>query len=143
MPTIPKWQINGGYVLLENDTGTLVVRSGLFPCLGYLLRSMGLNATRIDGRKVILVTDFNQSLTGLPLMMTESHQTFDESTPAPIPAGQPAPPFQPRLADLSQPVVTVLAPLQSFAFSITTTPVTGRRDVQSGQPLSAAMDADA
>ena len=61
---------------------------------------MGLNATQIDGRKVILVTDFNQTLTGLPLLMTESHQTFDESTPAAIPTGQPAPPLSPEMADL-------------------------------------------
>ena len=85
------------------------------------LSSMGLNATEIDGRKVILVTDFNQSLTGLPLRMTEFHQTFDESTPAPIPTGQPAPPPSEEMADLSRPVV--VPALQSFPFSISTTPV--------------------
>jgi len=121
VPTIPKWQINGGYVAVEGDSGTLSCPFGLFPCTSYHLRSMGLNASEIDGRKVILVTDFNQSLTGLPLVMTEFHQTFDESTPAPIPAGQPAPPPSDEMADLSKPVVT--PPLQIFPFSISTTPV--------------------
>jgi hypothetical protein len=121
VPAIPKWQINDGYVAVEGDTGTLSCPFVLFPCTGYQLRSMGLNASEIDGRKVILVTDFNQSVTGLPLVMTEFHQTFDESTPAPIPAGQPAPPPSDEMADLSKPVVT--PPLQIFPFSISTTPV--------------------
>ena len=121
IPTVPKWQINGGYVALEGDSGTLSCPFGLFPCTGYHLRSMGLNASKIDGRKVILVTDFNQSVTGLPLLMTEFHQTFDESTPAPIPIGQPAPPPSEEMADLSRPVV--VPPLQIFPFSILTTPV--------------------
>ena len=120
VPAIPKWQINGGYVAVEGDTGALSCPFGLFPCTGYQLRSMGLNASEIDGRKVILVTDFNQSFTGLPLLMTEFHQTFDESTPAPIPAGQPAPTPSDEMADLSQPIVT--PPLQTLPFSITTTP---------------------
>jgi hypothetical protein len=121
VPAIPKWQINGGYVAVEGDSGTLSCPFGLFPCTGYQLRSMGLNASEIDGRKVILVTDFNQSLTGLPLVMTEFHQTFDESTPAAIPIGQPAPPVSDEMADLSPPVV--VPPLQTFPFSISTTPV--------------------
>src|SRR5262249_17936920 len=89
---------------LENDPGVL---SCVFipPCGGYTLKSMGLNATQIDGRKVVLVTDFNQSFTGLPLLIAESHQTFDESTPAPIPTGQPAPPLSPEMADLVAPIV--------------------------------------
>ena len=64
---------------------------------------MGLNASQIDGQKVILVTDFNQSFTGLPLTMAETHTTIDNSTPAPIPAGQPAPPLSPALADVVKP----------------------------------------
>jgi hypothetical protein len=119
-PSVPKWQINGGYVAVEGDIGTLSCPFALFPCTGYLLTSMGLNATEIDGRKVILVTDFNKSLTGLPLLMTEFHQTFDESTPVPIPAGEPAPPPSEEMADLSRPLI--MPPLQIFPFSITTTP---------------------
>ena len=67
-----------------------------FPCTGYQLRSMGLNATQIKGERVILATDFNQTCTGLPLTMIETHQIIDNSTPAPIPDGQPAPPLPPR-----------------------------------------------
>jgi hypothetical protein len=135
VPAIPKWQINGGYVAVEGDSGTLSCPFGLFPCTGYQLRSMGLNASEIDGRKVILVTDFNQSLTGLPLVMTEFHQTFDDSTPAPIPAGQPAPPPSDEMADLSKPVVT--PPLQTFPFSISTTqaPVVATFNLTAAHPL--------
>lgn len=135
VPAIPKWQINGGYVAVEGDTGALSCPFGLFPCTGYQLRSMGLNASKIDGRKVVLVTDFNQSFTGLPLLMTEFHQTFDESTPAPIPAGRPAPAPSDEMADLSQPIVT--PPLQALPFSITTTPapVVATFNLQSAHPL--------
>ncbi|HYT56329.1 MAG TPA: hypothetical protein VEQ38_16610 [Verrucomicrobiae bacterium] len=120
-PGVPKWQINGGYVAVEGDTGVLSCSFALLPCVGYQLRSMGLNATQIDGRKVILATDFNQSFTGLPLVMTEFHQTFDESTPVPIPTGQPPPQPTEEMADLSRPVVA--PPLQTIPFSISTTPV--------------------
>jgi hypothetical protein len=121
MPSAPKWQINGGYVAVEGDMGVLACLFAPLPCVGYQLRSMGLNATQIDGRKVILVTDFNQSFTGLPLVMTEFHQTFDESTPAPIPTGQPPPPPTAEMADLVRPIV--LPPLQIVPFSISTTTV--------------------
>jgi hypothetical protein len=56
-----KWQINGGYVALDGDTGALSCPFGLLRT-GYILSSMERH--RDDGRKVILVTDFNQSLTG-------------------------------------------------------------------------------
>ena len=45
IPTVPKWQINGGYVTVEGDSGTLSCPFGLFPCTRYQLGSMGLNAT--------------------------------------------------------------------------------------------------
>jgi hypothetical protein len=75
---------------------------------------MGLNATQVDGRQVILETDFNQTLTGLPLTITEFHQTFDNSTVAPVPAGQSAPPLPPALADMVKPVVTASTPALAF-----------------------------
>ena len=114
----PKWLVNGGAVLLENDTGTLACPFVPYPCVGYRLSSMGLNATRIDGRKVILVTDFNQTLTGLPLIITEFHQAIDDSTPTPIPPGQDAPPLPPALLDMVKPVVTGTPP--TLAFNSTT-----------------------
>lgn len=117
-PSDPKWTINGGYVSLENDVGVLACPFVPLPCIGYRLQSMGLNATQIDGRKVILVTDFNQTFTGLPLLMTETHTTIDNSTPAPIPPRQSAPPLSPALADTVQPVVVAVPP--ALAFNSTT-----------------------
>jgi hypothetical protein len=114
VPTDPKWSVNGGIVLLEGDTGTLACPFLTYPCIGYQLRSMGLNATRIDGRKVMLVTDFNETVTGLPLIMTEFHTTIDNSTPAPIPAGQSAPPLSPELTDMVAPMVTVAPSALAF-----------------------------
>jgi hypothetical protein len=110
----PKWSVNGGSVLLENDTGTLDCKFPQSPCTSYILKSMGLNATKVDERKVILVSDFNQSLTGLPLTMTEFHQTIDNSTPASIPPGEDAPPLSPELADTMKPVVTGIPPILAF-----------------------------
>jgi hypothetical protein len=100
-----KWMINSGFVTVENDVGVLSCPFAPLPCGGYQLRSMGLNASQIDGRKVILVTDFNQTFTRLPLLITESHNVVDDSTPAPIPPGQSAPPLSPELADAVPPVV--------------------------------------
>jgi len=113
----PKWVVNEGTVLLEGDTGTLSCVNTV-PCVGYTLASMGLNATYVSGRRVILATDFNKSATGLPLQIVETNSTFDETTPAPIPAGQSAPPPSPAMADLVAPVVTVVPP--SLPFSMTT-----------------------
>jgi hypothetical protein len=113
----PIWDVNGGQVLAEGDTGTLSCIN-IVPCVGYTLKSMRLNSTFIGPMRAILVTDFNQSFTGLPLQMTEFHQTYDESTPGPVPAGQSAPPPSPAMADLVPPIVTVAPP--SVAFSQTT-----------------------
>jgi hypothetical protein len=114
IPSDPKWQINGGFVAVEGDTGVLACRFVPLPCASYVLTSMGLNATQVDGRKVILVTDFNHSITGLPLTIMETHQVFDESTPTPIPTGQPAPPLSPALADAVNPIVIGTPPQLAF-----------------------------
>lgn len=137
IPTNPKWSVNGGIVLLENDTGTLACPFLAYPCVGYQLRSMGLNATQVDGRQVILATDFNQTLTGLPLQITEFHQTIDDSTPAPIPAGAEAPPLSPALLDAVPPVVTGSPPLVLFN-STTMLPqtITVTFSLSSNYPLS-------
>ena len=115
-----KWTVNNGTVSVEGDAGTLTCPFVPLPCGGYTLRSMGLNATQIDGRKVILVTDFNQTITGLPLVMADFHQTFDESTPAPVPSGQAAPASSPELADFAAPQVITLTP--SIAVPLTPPP---------------------
>jgi hypothetical protein len=109
-PLHPKWTVNNGYVSVDGDTGVLACPFLPLPCAGYILQSMGLNATQIDGQKVILVTDFNQTFTGLPLVMAEFHQTFDESTPAPLPAGQFSLSTSPELSDLAAPVVITTMP---------------------------------
>jgi len=119
-PLHPKWTVNSGFVSVEGDTGVLACPFLPLPCIGYRLQSMGLNATQIDGQKVILVTDFNQSFTGLPLVMAEFHQTFDESTPAPIPAGESAPPASPELADLLAPIV--ITPIATIPVPLTPPP---------------------
>jgi hypothetical protein len=112
--TDPKWVISGGEVLLHGDPGVL---SCIFipPCTGYQLRSMGLNATQVDGRQVMLVTDFTQSFTGFPLTITEVHQTFDSSTPAPIPVGASPAPMPPELQETDQPTVTAVPPFLAFS----------------------------
>jgi hypothetical protein len=113
IPTMPLWTVNGGPVLLENDTGTLACPFVLCPCVGYKLSSMGLNATTVNGRKVVLATDFNQTFTGLPLIITEFHQVMDNTTPAPLPSGPPSPPA-PELEDMVKPVVVAAPPVLAF-----------------------------
>ena len=120
IPSDPKWTINGGIVLLENDGGTFPLAGPLscsltsVPCTAYTLKSMGLNATEVDHRKVILDTDFNLTDTRLPLLIEEFHQTFDNSTVTPLPPGQTAAPLPVELADLVKPVVTALPPILAF-----------------------------
>lgn len=116
-PTDPKWSVNAGIVLLENDPGVLACPFIPLPCIGYTLRSMGLNATRVDSRKVILVTDFQQSVTGLPLTLQEFHTTIDDSTPTPIPSGASAPPLPPQLLDVNPPVVTGSPPALVYSIA--------------------------
>ena len=99
IPLSPKWSIDGGDVLCEGDSGTFPFCVFVVPCVGYTLQSMGLNATYIDGRRVMLDTDFNTTFTGLPLVMQDLNSTYDDSTPAPIPVGQPPPPLPPELAN--------------------------------------------
>src|SRR6266566_6938540 len=111
IPSNPKWTINGGIVLLDNDRGVFPLTGPgscqltSVPCTSYTLKSMELNATQVDGRKVILDTDFNRTNTGLPLIIQESHQVFDNSTVTPIPPGQTPPPLPAELADLVRPTV--------------------------------------
>ncbi len=112
------WSINGGYVALDGDAGTLSC-TFIPPCTSYILQSMGLNAVRMDGRKVMLVTDFLKSVTGLPLTIEELHKVLDDSTPAPLPVGQPAPPLPPAMADTTTPVVEITVPPLDFSLSVT------------------------
>ena len=78
---------------------------------------MKLNATKVDSRNVMLVTDFTQSFTGFPLTIAELHQVFDNSSPAPIPTGAPIPTTPPELQETDQPMVTVTPPALPFSLS--------------------------
>jgi hypothetical protein len=83
---------------------------------------MGLNSTFVTGKRVILVTDFNQSISGLPITMIETHPVIDETTPVGIPDGQPAPPLPPEMTDLTKPTVTTSLPAFIFTISTLTPP---------------------
>jgi hypothetical protein len=88
---------------------------------------MGLNTTTINGRQAILVTDFQQSFTGLPLTLVETHTTIDNSTPAPIPPNQSAPPLSPAMADDTPPTVVAVpsvAPFVTSTMQPATVPIT-------------------
>jgi hypothetical protein len=113
-PLAPLWTIDGGTVLVEGDSGTFLNCRSNVQCGRYQLRSMGLNATQVTGKKVILVTDFNQTFSGLPITLIETHQVFDETTPAAIPDGQPAPPLPPEMTDLVKPAVISSLPTLAF-----------------------------
>lgn len=119
IPSSPTWAIQGGFVLREGDTGVLTCPW----CVEYTLQSMRLNATTIDGVPAVLATDFNRTAIGLPLLIAETHTTFDNSTPAPVPAGADAPPLSPELLDTTPPVVVPLLPAAAFS-STTMLPVT-------------------
>jgi hypothetical protein len=129
----PKWTVHGGAVLLENDGGifplppSVTACKGIPHCVGYKLQSMGLNATRVSGRRVILVTDFNQTFTRVPLKILPSpldisRPTIDDSTSVFIPNGQPVPPLASDLIDLVAPAVN--ATPKTLAFTAPNTPAT-------------------
>ena len=122
IPSWPFWNIEGGQAVRQGDAGTLTCVFP-YPCTGYVLRSMGLNATKIDGLPAILETDFNQSLTGLPLTMTDTHNVIDNSTPAPVPIGGAPAPQAAELLDFAAPVVVAVPPAAAFN-SVTQLPVT-------------------
>jgi hypothetical protein len=105
---------NGGAVAAEGDAGTLACPFVLLPCAGYTLRSMGLNATTIMGRRVILATDLQTSVTGLPLQISETAKVVDDTSPAPLPADGSPPPADPAMLDLTPPVVVAAPPAGAF-----------------------------
>lgn len=116
-PATPYVNAQGGFVACEGDVGVLSC-AFIVPCVGYTLASMGLNASLIAGRKVILATDFQKSVTGLPLSVVETTTVIDDSTPAPLPAGASSAPLAPELLDVAPPVVAAVPP--AVAFSTTT-----------------------
>jgi hypothetical protein len=116
-PMSLKWSIRSGFVAAENDTGKIACPI----CVGYTLKSMNLNTSTLEGRKVIMVTDFEQTDTGLPILMLETHKVFDNtispaaaslSSPTAVP-GMPA-----ALTDMVPP--TVSPPVASSTFVVHT-----------------------
>jgi hypothetical protein len=106
--------VAGGEVLLDGDQGLLTRPPcvNVPPCGGYRLSSMGLNATTVKGRRVMLVSDFLQSFTGFPLTVAETHVVNDKTLPGTPPAtGAEIPP---ELGEQDRPVVQVLPPLLPF-----------------------------
>ncbi len=110
--------VDGGLVLLDGDSG-LIPCPNVVPCASYLLTSMALNSTHVDGRNVMLVTDFVQSATGFPLTVSEAHAVFDRTPPpgAPAPAGPGPPEIPPELREDDTPTVTVTPPQLPFSIA--------------------------
>jgi hypothetical protein len=115
-PATPYVDAQGGYVAAEGDVGVL---SCVFivPCVSYTLKSMGLNASTIAGKRIILATDFQQSATGMPLSIVETTSVVDDSTPAPLPAGASSASLAPELLDVAPPVVVAVPPTMPFVSS--------------------------
>ena len=124
IPSAPYLTVQGASVLVEGDTGTIAGCPFIqVPCVSYTLRSMGLNATTIMGKKAILATDVQQTNTGLPLIIVETLFAEDASTPAPLPPGASSGDIPPELEDTSEPTVLALPPALAFN-SVTMLPPT-------------------
>jgi hypothetical protein len=67
---------------------------------------------------VILATDFQKSLTGLPLSIVETTVVVDDSTSAPLPPGASSAPLAPELLDIAPPVVVAVPPMVPFTVSV-------------------------
>jgi|SRR5262245_14017731 len=115
-PATPWVNAQGGFVATEGDVGVLSCPF-IPPCAGYTLTSMGLNASTIGGKKVILATDFQKSFTGLPLAIVETTSVIDDSTPAPLPPGASSQAVSPEMLDLAPPVVLAVPPAVPFTVS--------------------------
>lgn len=119
-------QSGTGIVTVEGDVGTLSCPFTV-PCASYTLASMGLNATTIGGKKVILATDIQKSVTGLPLVIVETTTTIDDSTPSPLPDGASSQELAPEMLDLVPPVVIAVPPAVPFTITVmqpATAPIT-------------------
>jgi hypothetical protein len=117
--------INGGEILLDGDQGVFNRPPCLNkpPCLGYDLKSMGLNATSIQGRSVMLVSDFTRTYTGFPVKVSESHVVNDKTLPGTPPAGGAVIP--PEMQADDTPTVVCVPPTLAFsvaAFTNTSQP---------------------
>ena len=114
-----KFTIADGDVCLTGDTGTIAGCALLsYPCASFTLQSLNLNATEVDGKAIILHSDFQKTSTGFPLIiLPETMIGIDDSILAGIPAGQSAAPLSAAMADETAPTVLGIAPLNSFTLS--------------------------
>jgi hypothetical protein len=119
MPSQTAVLVGGAPVLVDGDTGVIPNCLNLppagVPCAGYTLRSMHLNAVTVGGRAAIMDTDFEQSITGYPLMLKDFHQVEDRSLRLTIPPGGTLT-TPPELQDTDRPTVTAV-PAAVLAFS--------------------------
>ncbi|MGN6717849.1 MAG: hypothetical protein ACTHLX_10700 [Candidatus Binatia bacterium] len=118
MPSQTAVLVGGAPVLVDGDTGVIQNCSNVppagVPCAGYVLRSMHLNAVTVDGRSALIDTDFEKSLTGYPLVMTEFHQVEDRSLRVTIPPGGTLT-TPPELQDTDKPTVVAVPPALGFS----------------------------
>lgn len=117
IPSQHKVFVKGIPVLIDGDRGVIpdctFPLAGGPPCASYELNSMKLNSAYIDGKNIMLVTDFIVSDTGFPLIITETHFVEDNTTPAPLKPGE-TPMIPPFLLNVVKPVVSAVPP--SFTF---------------------------
>lgn len=114
VPSNPIVSVAGGYVCCEGDVGTLSCAFPV-PCAGYTLKSMGLNATLINGMRAVLSTDFQQSLTGLPLTISDPNFAIDSSSVASLPPDTSDPQVPVELQDEIAPTVIAVPPVAAFS----------------------------
>jgi hypothetical protein len=119
--------ISGGEILLDGDQGVFDSPPCLNtpPCAGYALHSMGLNATSIRGRSVMLVSDFTETYTGFPVTVVESHVVDDKTLPGTPPASGAVIP--PEMQETDRPTVLCVPPTLPFSiatFGSTSQPAT-------------------
>ena len=120
IPTQNKVFVKDSPVMVDGDSGSVLgcmlpLTMGL-PCKSYQLNSMKLNSTYIDGKNIMLITDYVLSDTGYPLIISETHFVEDNTTPAPLKPGE-EPSFPPFLLNLIKPQVQI-APPSSYKYSI-------------------------
>lgn len=126
IPTQNKVFVKGSPVMVDGDSGSIL--GCTFPALGgplcvsYKLNSMKLNSAYIDGKNIMLVTDYVLSNTGFPLIISETHFVEDNTTPAPLKPGE-KPSFPPFLLNLIKPQVQVTPP-SSYTYSLSSNPPT-------------------
>jgi hypothetical protein len=116
-----KYFVKSFPVLIDGDRGIIPPSDCKFPpagppCTSYELNSMKLNSTFIDGKNIMLVTDFVISNTGFPLILSETHFVEDNASLNP---GE-TPTIPSFLLNLIKPIVSAAPPFAIFKKSAPT-----------------------